>query len=119
MAIARLACRLDILSIGLSCRRMIAVDFAVEHARSGFWLVSTEQRDFFGGGGKKLGAGYRGYPGTGPDGETCGSCAHLRVQSATSRRYYKCGIGNITRGPGTDIRLKTLACEFWKGNDDE
>ncbi len=95
---------------------MIAVDFAVEHARSGFWLVSTDQGDFFGGG-KKLSRGYAGNPGAGPDGETCGSCTHVRLQSATSRRYYKCGIGTITRGPGTDIRLKTAACELWKSDD--
>ncbi len=97
---------------------MIAVDFNVEHVRSGFWLVPTDQGDFFGGG-KKLSRGYAGHPGTGPDGETCGSCTHVRLQSNTVRRYYKCGIGNITRGPGTDIRLKTAACEFWKSDTDD
>ena len=78
--------------------------------------MSTDQGDFFGGG-KKLSRGYAGNPGAGPDGETCGSCTHVRLQSATSRRYYKCGIGTITRGPGTDIRLKTAACELWKSDD--
>ena len=73
-----------------------------------------EQGDFLGGAGRKMGTGHRGSPGAGPAGETCNTCDHVRVTPGTQKRYYKCGIGNVTRGPGTDIRLKDAACEFWK-----
>ena len=53
--------------------------------------------------------GYAAAPGTGPDGQFCRTCAH-----AWSRgRYWKCDLVNPTRGPGTDIRLKSPACRFW------
>lgn len=71
-----------------------------------------EQYDFIGGG-KKIGKGHAGTPGCGPDGETCGSCTHVRRQSATQKTYYKCGIGQVTRGAATDVRLKDEACECW------
>lgn len=77
-------------------------------------LTMPEQGDFLGGAGRKMGTGHRGSPGAGPAGETCNTCDHVRVQPGTQKRYYKCGIGNVTRGPGTDIRLKDAACEFWK-----
>ena len=48
------------------------------------------------------------------NGETCGSCDHLvRVQHG-NRGYYKCGLVEITRGPGSDIRLKWPACVAWE-----
>ena len=59
--------------------------------------------------------GHAGNPGTGPKGETCGSCSHLtRVKYA--KTYLKCGLlkDQWTNGPGTDIRAKDAAC--WKWN---
>lgn len=52
---------------------------------------------------------YRGHPGAGPDGKTCGDCRHCH-----GGRYKKCGLVRETAGPGTDIRLKTPACEFFE-----
>lgn len=59
---------------------------------------------------------HAGIPGTGPDGETCGTCDHHTWRRHGRRRYYKCGhprARKATAGPGTDIRLKDLACSYW------
>lgn len=58
--------------------------------------------------------------GSGPAGETCGSCKHSYcVQYA--KRYHKCRLVKATGGPGTDIRLKWAACSRWeaKPNDNQ
>ncbi len=55
-------------------------------------------------------------PGTGPEGETCKSCAHCCYHKPSSKRYYKCELMKITFGAGTDIRLKDLACRRWESN---
>lgn len=56
-------------------------------------------------------------PGTGPKGQTCGSCNHL-VATGRSRRktYYKCALtrGCWTHGPRTDIRVRWDACSKWE-----
>lgn len=60
--------------------------------------------------------GYAGTPGRGPDGETCRSCDHKRsTGSSTARAYWKCGLmhAHWTGGPGTDIRMRSPACQFW------
>ena len=59
---------------------------------------------------------YPHYPGSGPEGErcgTCGLCCRCRVRSG--RRFYKCGMlfDHWTSGPATDIRLKSPACLYW------
>ena len=51
--------------------------------------------------------------GTGPDGETCGTCKHCWARRM-SKRYYKCGLVRSTGGPKTDIRLKWAACSRWE-----
>lgn len=54
--------------------------------------------------------------GSGPDDETCGSCAHrVRVQHG-GRRYQKCGEmrRSWTHGPGSDIKAAWLACHQWE-----
>lgn len=53
-------------------------------------------------------------PGSGPTGETCGTCTHLsRIRKA--KTYLKCALlrAHWTGGPGTDIRARTPACHFW------
>ena len=60
--------------------------------------------------------GFARYPGTGPKGETCKTCANCcRVQGGT-RVFLKCKVIEFrwTHGPGTDIRAKSPACELWK-----
>jgi hypothetical protein len=53
-------------------------------------------------------------PGTGPKGETCGSCEHL-VRYGNGR-YPKCELTRAawTRGPRTDVRVRWAACSKWE-----
>lgn len=60
--------------------------------------------------------GHAAAPGSGPSGESCGSCRHLcRIRHA--KTYLKCGLmkSRWTGGPGTDIRAKDPACARWEG----
>jgi hypothetical protein len=57
--------------------------------------------------------GYYYFPGSGPEGETCGSCCHC-VWVGGARRYYKCDLTHFTRGPATDIRVRSPACRRWE-----
>jgi hypothetical protein len=59
--------------------------------------------------------GHIALPGTGPVGETCGSCAHLyRIQMA--KTYLKCGLARAywTGGAGSDVRAGDAACSKWE-----
>ena len=59
--------------------------------------------------------GHAGYPGAGPNAETCGSCQHSRSVQGGRKAFSKCVLNerNWTGGPGSDIRMKDPACEFW------
>lgn len=59
--------------------------------------------------------GYAMPPGTGPAGETCGSCGHLR-RTLNAKTYLKCGLmtAKWTKGPGSDVRAKSPACKKWE-----
>ncbi|SDA13121.1 hypothetical protein SAMN02799622_00915 [Methylobacterium sp. UNC378MF] len=58
--------------------------------------------------------GYAALPGTGPAGETCGSCAHV-VRRQMARVYLKCGLmrRGWTAGIASDVRAKAPACSRW------
>ena len=58
--------------------------------------------------------GHAADPGTGPDGETCGTCDHY-TQKRHSRIHLKCWLMKEywTNGPGSDIRKKDPACTHW------
>ena len=58
--------------------------------------------------------GYAAPPGTGPEGETCGSCRWL-YRNHLSKTYLKCQKMSPfwTGGPKTDIRAKAPACREW------
>lgn len=60
--------------------------------------------------------GYAFTPGTGPEGETCGSCRHIARTSGDARIYIKCGLmrAKWTKGPGSDIRAQSPACKEWE-----
>jgi hypothetical protein len=60
--------------------------------------------------------GYAWTPGTGPAGETCGSCEHKGSTGSTARVYWKCRLmrHHWTGGPGTDIRMRSPACKHWE-----
>ena len=57
--------------------------------------------------------GYYAPPGTGPAGETCGSCQH--IVRARGGRYRKCGLARAiwTGGPKTDVLARAPACLKW------
>lgn len=59
--------------------------------------------------------GYVQQPGTGPEGETCGSCKH-HVGVRLAKTYHKCGLarGIWTGGRGSDIIVKSPACNKWE-----
>lgn len=70
-------------------------------------------------------AGYAAPPGTGPQGETCGSCANCRVRShrvasktggGKQRRFYKCGVmfPSWTATRGSDVLVHSPACQRWE-----
>lgn len=59
--------------------------------------------------------GYAARPGTGPAGETCGTCKNACYTQPSKKRFYKCKVikHRWTSGPGTDIKLKSPACSFF------
>lgn len=59
--------------------------------------------------------GHAAVPGTGPSGETCGSCEHL-FRNRMSKVYLKCGLtrSKWTGGAGTDMKARDAACVKWK-----
>lgn len=59
--------------------------------------------------------GYAAPPGTGPDGETCGSCAHI-ASKPMAKTYHKCGLMKRawTGGSGSDVLVKSPACRLWE-----
>jgi hypothetical protein len=59
--------------------------------------------------------GHAALPGTGPAGETCGSCHHC-VRRGGRRTFPKCLLarGRWTGGKGSDIRRKDPACAKWE-----
>lgn len=58
--------------------------------------------------------GYAAPPGTGPAGETCGTCRHL-YRNRMAKTYLKCNLmrAHWTGGFGTDILAKAPACREW------
>jgi hypothetical protein len=60
--------------------------------------------------------GYADRPGTGPQGETCKTCAHI----VRGRRYRKCALRRATwtHGYGTDILASAPACKKWQRPED-
>lgn len=61
--------------------------------------------------------GYADKPGTGPDGETCGSCRHSYHRRAG--RYPKCDLTRTchTHSRRTDILMRAAACSKWEASE--
>ncbi len=57
-------------------------------------------------------------PGTGPAGETCGSCVHL-ARKKMAKTYLKCELQRArwTGGGASDVRAGDAACAKWLGGD--
>lgn len=82
-----------------------------------------KQDDFFGGRARRPvtstatvpAQGYAAKPGTGPQGETCGSCTNC-VFKQLKRRFYKCRLmaRAWTYGRETDINIGSPACSHWQ-----
>lgn len=64
---------------------------------------------------KKTGL-YAAQPGSGPAGETCGSCEHKTARGNVAGRYLKCLLTRPqwTKGSATDIKARTPACSKWE-----
>ena len=77
---------------------------------------SFDPRNLPGGGAHKgtRPGGYAAPPGSGPEGQTCSTCAHYAVVKR-SGTYRKCGLLRAvwTHGPGTDILARSPACSKW------
>ncbi|MDP3740324.1 MAG: hypothetical protein Q8R02_23255 [Hyphomonadaceae bacterium] len=58
---------------------------------------------------------YADHPGTGPAGETCGSCKNL-YRKHMGKTYLKCSLTEKfwTGGGGTDIKARSPACSKWE-----
>jgi hypothetical protein len=59
--------------------------------------------------------GYAALPGTGPEGETCKTCAHL-YRNRMAKTYLKCGLMRAvwTGGGATDVLARSPACRRWE-----
>lgn len=59
--------------------------------------------------------GYADHPGTGPKGETCGSCVH-HVVKRMGGSYHKCELTRScwTGGRRSDILVRAAACSKWE-----
>lgn len=87
---------------------------------SDFAMTPKERRTLFGSWPERprtTKAGHAAPPGTGPEGETCGSCQHI-YRRQMSKTYIKCGLNRArwTGGTKTDIRAGDAACKFWEAS---
>jgi len=72
--------------------------------------------DLFGGTSRRFaGAGYAASPGTGPAGQTCGTCAHCRRQIDG---WHKCALVLETASKKTDISRRAPACLAWQDSSE-
>src|SRR3954466_7131362 len=80
-------------------------DPAMTPAERKLWLFSPRPR---------LKGLHADVPGSGPKGESCGSCFHL-YRRQMSRTYLKCELcrPHWTGGGGTDVKARDPACSKW------
>lgn len=62
---------------------------------------------------RKRKSGYAAQPGTGPEGEKCKTCRHIRRVQGGAKTFPKCALIRWTKGPGTDIKVNAPACSRW------
>lgn len=62
---------------------------------------------------RKRKGGYAALPGTGPQGEKCKTCRHIRRVQGGAKTFPKCALICWTKGPGTDIKVGAPACSRW------
>jgi hypothetical protein len=58
---------------------------------------------------------YPAQPGSGPEGETCKTCAHFH-RNEMAKTYFKCKLMSAvwTGGGGSDIKARCPACSKWE-----
>ena len=63
--------------------------------------------------------GYADKPGTGPKGETCGSCRHLCRAGTGGKRFPKCVLTEAawTSTRRTDVLVRAAACSKWQAKE--
>lgn len=63
--------------------------------------------------------GYAARPGSGPAGESCGTCIHDCPEEYHNKIFHKCAMMKHawTHGPGSDIRVRSPACSFWSAQE--
>jgi hypothetical protein len=61
----------------------------------------------------KISNGYAYYPGTGPEGKTCGECVNFIRHEYHNRTYFKCALVKSTHGAATDIRRFSPSCKHF------
>ena len=59
--------------------------------------------------------GHAAMPGSGPAGQTCGTCGSLSRRGTGAKTYIKCGLtqSKWTGGAGSNVRVKDPACVKW------
>lgn len=69
---------------------------------------------------KRRVSGYADAPGTGPQGETCGTCKH-KARRVYAKVYHKCRLMQAiwTCGAATDIRVRSPACSKWEKAEEQ
>jgi len=57
--------------------------------------------------------------GSGPSGETCGSCKHCSQVQYHDKPYRKCDLVKVSwsHGTGSDIKTGWSACRCWESRD--
>ena len=77
-------------------------------------LTPAERREIFKKAPKRTGL-HAAEPGTGPAGETCGSCANL-YRRQFAKTYLKCALTKAawTRSGSTDVKARDPACAKWQ-----
>lgn len=63
---------------------------------------------------RKRRTGFAAMPGTGPEGETCATCAHCYFVEPNVKRFYKCRLTKLTYGAASDIKKRSPACARWE-----
>jgi hypothetical protein len=56
-------------------------------------------------------------PGSGPAGEKCGTCDHIR-RLTLSKTFFKCRLSKWTASVKTDVKFRDQACSKWREKGD-
>lgn len=65
--------------------------------------------------------GYAARPGSGPEGQTCGTCANCAVRELANRHVFKCRllVRSWSACRSTDVLKSSPACKHWQQGEGE